>query len=50
MWVDQPKRPLKATSGTESAYCVAWTILEERYGNPFLIAKAFRDKLDTGPR
>ncbi|XP_066553505.1 uncharacterized protein LOC136721589 [Amia ocellicauda] len=36
--------------GTESAYCAAWTILEERYGNPFLIAKAFRDKLDTWPK
>lgn len=33
--------------GTESAYLAAWTILEERYGNPFLIAKAFRDILDA---
>ncbi|KAJ8375829.1 hypothetical protein SKAU_G00064090 [Synaphobranchus kaupii] len=36
--------------GTGSAYCAAWAILEERYGNPFLIAKAFRDKLDAWPR
>lgn len=36
--------------GTESAYNAAWTILEERYGNPFLIAKAFRDKLDAWPK
>ncbi|XP_051813072.1 uncharacterized protein LOC110968427 isoform X1 [Acanthochromis polyacanthus] len=35
---------------TESAYNAAWTILQERYGNPFLIAKAFRDKLDAWPR
>ena len=35
--------------GTESTYHAAWTILEERYGNPFLIAKAFRDKLDAWP-
>ena len=36
--------------GTESAYYAAQTILEERYGNPFLIAKAFRDKLDSWPK
>lgn len=36
--------------GTESAYHAAWTILDERYGNPFLIAKAFRDKLDSWPK
>lgn len=36
--------------GTESAYNAAWTVLEERYGNPFLIAKAFRDKLDAWPK
>ncbi|KAJ8404442.1 hypothetical protein AAFF_G00337090 [Aldrovandia affinis] len=36
--------------GTESAYRAAWAILEERYGNPFLIAKAFRDKLDAWPK
>ena len=35
--------------GSESAYHAAWSILEERYGNPFLIAKAFRDKLYAWP-
>ncbi|XP_045065112.1 uncharacterized protein LOC123482227 [Coregonus clupeaformis] len=36
--------------GSESAYHAAWRILEERYGNPFLIAKAFRDKLEAWPK
>ncbi|KAM9429662.1 uncharacterized protein ACWYII_017688 isoform 1-T4 [Salvelinus alpinus] len=36
--------------GTESAYHAAWTILEERYGNKFLIAKSFRDKLNAWPK
>lgn len=36
--------------GTESAYQAAWILLEERYGNPFLTAKAFRDRLDTWPK
>lgn len=36
--------------GTKSAYAAAWTLLEERYGNPFLISKAFRDKLDAWPK
>ncbi|KAL6455426.1 hypothetical protein MHYP_G00361280 [Metynnis hypsauchen] len=36
--------------GTESAYLAAWCILEERYGSPFLIAKAFRDKIDAWPK
>ncbi|CAI5661726.1 unnamed protein product [Oreochromis niloticus] len=36
--------------GTESAYYAAWTVLKERYGNPFLVAKAFRDKLDAWPK
>ena len=35
---------------TETAYSHARQILEERYGNPFLIAEAFRDKLDAWPR
>lgn len=33
--------------GTESAYAAAWEILEERYGNPFTVAKAYRDKLQA---
>ncbi|KAL6490984.1 hypothetical protein MHYP_G00013290 [Metynnis hypsauchen] len=36
--------------GTESAYLAAWCILEEQYGSPFLIAKAFRDKIDAWPK
>ncbi|XP_057709746.1 uncharacterized protein LOC130927761 [Corythoichthys intestinalis] len=36
--------------GTESAYNAAWAVLDERYGNPFLISKAFRDKLDAWPK
>ncbi|XP_052445763.1 uncharacterized protein LOC127987458 [Carassius gibelio] len=36
--------------GTESAYQAAWGVLEERYGNPFVIAKAFRDKLNSWPK
>lgn len=36
--------------GTESAYHAAWKILEERYGSPFVIAKAFRDKLNSWPK
>lgn len=33
--------------GTESAYAAAWEILEERYRNPFTVAKAYRDKLQA---
>ncbi|XP_035525621.1 uncharacterized protein LOC118333908 [Morone saxatilis] len=36
--------------GTESAYIAAWDILEERYGNPFTIAKSYRDKLQAWPK
>ena len=36
--------------GTESAYVAAWEILEERYGNPFTVAKAYRDKLQAWPK
>lgn len=36
--------------GTKSAYVAAWEILEERYGNPFTIAKAYRDKLQSWPK
>lgn len=36
--------------GTESAYQTAWGVLEERYGNPFVIAKAFRDELNSWPK
>ncbi|KAE8291618.1 hypothetical protein D5F01_LYC08974 [Larimichthys crocea] len=36
--------------GTEKAYESAWEILEERYGNSFVVAKAFRDKLNSWPK
>ncbi|XP_030611515.1 uncharacterized protein LOC115798709 isoform X1 [Archocentrus centrarchus] len=36
--------------GTEAAYITAWEVLEERFGNSFLIAKAFRDKLNAWPK
>lgn len=36
--------------GTESAFCAPWKILEERYGNPFLIAKSFINKLYAWPK
>lgn len=35
--------------GTETAYASAWKILNERYGNPFSVAKAYRDKLQAWP-
>lgn len=31
--------------GTESAYLAAWTVLEDRFGNPFLTGKSYRDKI-----
>lgn len=31
--------------GTESAYLAAWTVLEDRFGDPFLIGKSYRDKI-----
>ncbi|XP_028261477.1 uncharacterized protein LOC114435739 [Parambassis ranga] len=35
---------------TDEAYHSAWEVLEERYGSPFVIAKAFRDKLNSWPK
>lgn len=36
--------------GSEDSYSAAWDLLNERYGQPFVIAKAFRDKLHTWPK
>lgn len=35
---------------SESAYSGAWRVLQDRYGNPFTIQKAFRDKLMRWPK
>ena len=37
-------------AGSEESYNAAWDLLNERYGQPFVIAKAFRDKLHTWPK
>lgn len=35
---------------SEDAYKGAWKVLEERYGNPFIIQRAFREKLMKWPK
>ncbi|XP_054600468.2 uncharacterized protein [Nothobranchius furzeri] len=35
---------------SENAYNGAWNVLQDRYGNPFIIQKAFRDKLMKWPK
>lgn len=35
---------------TEDAYNGAWNVLQDRYGNPFIVQKAFRDKLIKWPK
>ena len=35
---------------TEESYNAAWRLLNERYGDPFIIAKAYRDKLHAWPK
>ncbi|CAI5640766.1 unnamed protein product, partial [Oreochromis niloticus] len=35
---------------SENAYKGAWKVLDDRYGNPFIIQKAFRDKLMRWPK
>ena len=34
-------------SHTEDSYQAAWRTLEERYGNPFILQRAFREKLSS---
>ncbi|XP_041470022.1 uncharacterized protein LOC121419632 [Lytechinus variegatus] len=36
--------------GDDAAYVEAIKVLQERYGNPFVISNAFRDKLDDWPK
>lgn len=36
--------------GSDTAYAAAWELLNERYGQPFIIAKACRDKLHAWPK
>lgn len=31
----------------EDAYCAAWGILDDRFGNPFIVGKAYRDKIQS---
>ncbi|KAK0141235.1 hypothetical protein N1851_021749 [Merluccius polli] len=33
--------------GTEDAYRAAWGILDDRFGNPFIVGKAYRDKIQS---
>lgn len=47
--------PHKAVEGflycnTENAYNGAWTVFEDRYGNPFTVQRAFRERLVKWPR
>lgn len=35
---------------SEDAYEGVWAVLEDRYGNPFVVQKAFRDKLMKWPK
>jgi hypothetical protein len=37
------------TIANEESYVKAWVKLENRYGDPFVIANAFRDKIDQWP-
>lgn len=35
---------------SEDAYVGAWKVLQERFGDPFIVQKAFRDKLTRWPK
>ena len=37
-------------AGTDTAYCAAWEMLDDRFGNPFVIAKSYRDKIQSWPK
>ncbi len=34
-------------AGTEAAYIAAWNILEDRFGNPYVVGKSYRDKIQS---
>ncbi|XP_026063117.1 uncharacterized protein LOC113046489 [Carassius auratus] len=34
-------------AGTEMAYTAAWDILDDRFGNPFVVGKSYRDKIQS---
>ncbi|XP_054868580.1 uncharacterized protein LOC129349422 [Amphiprion ocellaris] len=36
--------------GTDTAYSAAWEILNERFGDPFVIGKSYRDKIQSWPK
>lgn len=33
--------------GTDTAYTAAWNILDDRFGNPFVVGKSYRDKIQS---
>nr|XP_054604914.1 uncharacterized protein LOC107372912 [Nothobranchius furzeri] len=37
-------------AGTDTAYCAAWEMLEDRFGDPFVIGKSYRDKIQSWPK
>lgn len=45
----EAKRAVEGYSlvGTEDAYTAAWSMLDDRFGNPFVIGKAYRDKIQS---
>ena len=45
----QAIRRLFLQSSSE-AYKQAWSILDERFGHPFIVTKAYRDKLQGWPK
>ncbi|XP_039902265.1 uncharacterized protein LOC120742861 [Simochromis diagramma] len=36
--------------GTDTAYHAAWEILNDRFGDPFVIGKSYRDKIQSWPK
>ena len=46
------KRAIEGYSliGTKDAYRDAWDILDDRFGNPFIVGKAYRDKIQSWHR